>query len=84
MSVPAPAIEVRDLRLAYGTKEVLHGISFEVQRHEIFGVIGPAQSGKSSLLRCFNRTIELVPGATVTGSVRLDGEDTRRVPDVFA
>lgn len=78
------AIEVADLRLAYGTKEVLHGISFEVRRGEIFGVIGPAQSGKTSLLRCFGRTIDFVPDATVTGTVRVDGEDVRRVRDVFA
>lgn len=77
------AIEVADLRLAYGTKEVLHGISFEVRRGEIFGVIGPAQSGKTSLLRCFSRTIDFVPDATVTGTVRVDGEDVRRVRDVF-
>ena len=51
-------IVVRDLRLAYGRKEVIHGISFDIQRNEIFGVIGPAQSGKTSLLRCLNRTID--------------------------
>ena len=84
MSATVPAIEVADLRLAYGTKEVLHGISFAVRRHEIFAVIGPAQSGKSSLLRCCNRTIDLVPEASISGTVRVDGEDVRRVSDVFA
>ncbi len=78
------AVEVEDLRLAYGTTEVLHGVSFDVRRHEVFAIIGPAQSGKSSLLRCLNRTIDLVPGATVSGTVRVGGEDVRRVRDVFA
>ena len=55
-------IEVSELRLAYGTKEALRGVSFEVNRNEILGVIGPAQSGKTSLLRCLNRTIDLTPG----------------------
>lgn len=77
-----PKIEARDLRLAYGTKEVLHGISFEVQPHEIFAVIGPAQSGKTSLLRCINRTIEFTPGASASGTLRVDGEDVRRVRDL--
>ena len=46
-----PHMEVRDLRLAYDSKEVLHGISFDVYHNEILAVIGPAQSGKRSLLR---------------------------------
>ena len=77
-------IEVEDLRLAYSGREVLHGIRFDIHRNEIFGIIGPAQSGKSSLLTCLNRTIDFVAGATVTGSIRLDGQDVRRVKDVFA
>jgi len=76
-------IEVQDLRLAYSGREVLHGVSFDVQRNEIFAIIGPAQSGKSSLLRCLNRTIDFDAGASVTGTIRLDGVDVRRVKDVF-
>jgi len=78
------AIEVEDLHLSYGGKEVLHGISFDLYRNEILGVIGPAQSGKSSMLRCLNRTIDFDADARVSGTIRLDGEDVRRVRDVFA
>jgi len=77
-------IAVEDLRLAYGAHEVIHGISFEVHRNEIFAVIGPAQSGKSSLLRCLNRTIEFAANASVTGKIRVDGEDIGQARDVFA
>jgi len=76
-------IQVQDLRLRYGPKEVIHGISFDVYRHEILGIIGPSQSGKSSLLRCINRTIEFTPGAKVSGAVKVDGEDVRQVRDVY-
>jgi len=76
-------IQVQDLRLRYGPKEVIHGISFDVYRHEILGIIGPSQSGKSSLLRCINRTIEFTPGAKVSGAVKVDGEDVRQVKDVY-
>ena len=79
-----PHIEVKDLQLAYGPKEVIHGISFDVHRNEILGVIGPAQSGKTSLLRCINRTIEFTPGARMQGVLRVDGEDVRQAADVFA
>ena len=78
------AVEVEDLHLSFGGKEVLHGISFDIRRNEILGIIGPAQSGKSSLLRCFNRTIDFDADARVSGTIRLDGEDVRRVRDVFA
>jgi phosphate transport system ATP-binding protein len=77
------AVEVEDLHLSYAGREVLHGISFDIYRNEILGIIGPAQSGKSSLLRCFNRTIDFEANARVTGSIRLDGEDVRRAKDVF-
>ena len=77
-------IEVRDLRLAYGGREVLHGISFDVHRNEILAVIGPAQSGKTSMLRCLNRTIDFTASATVSGTVRVGGEDVRKMSDVFA
>jgi phosphate transport system ATP-binding protein len=84
MDAPAPAISVADLRVAYGGREVLHGITFEIPRNEIFAVIGPAQSGKSTLLRCLNRTLEHTPGARMTGTVVVDGADVARVRNVHA
>jgi phosphate transport system ATP-binding protein len=77
-------IEVHDLRLRYGQKEVIHGISFDVCPNEIFGIIGPAQSGKTSLLKIINRTIDFTPDARVSGIVKVDGEDIRKINDVFA
>jgi phosphate transport system ATP-binding protein len=79
----APKIEVDDLRLAFGSLEVLHGISFQVRANEILGVIGPARSGKTTLLRCINRTFEATPGARMSGTIRLDGADTQK-QDVHA
>ncbi|MBI4325712.1 MAG: ATP-binding cassette domain-containing protein [Chloroflexi bacterium] len=77
-------VEVADLRLSYGAKEVIHGITFDIYENEILGVIGPAQSGKTSLLRCLNRTIDFSPNAHLSGAIRVDGEDVRRTQDVFA
>ena len=79
---PDPHIAVADLRLAYGNREVLHGISFTVRRHEIFGIIGPAQSGKTSLLRCLNRTVDFIPRTHVSGTITVDGRDVLRSGDV--
>jgi len=77
-------IDVGDLRLAYGPKQVIHGISFSVFANEIFSIIGPAQSGKTSLLRCLNRTIGFTAGTKVSGSVKVDGEDVATIRDVFS
>jgi phosphate transport system ATP-binding protein len=76
-------ISVNDLRLSYGTAEVIHGISFDVRRNEIFSIIGPAQSGKTSLLRCLNRTITFTPGTNVSGTIKVDGQDTGTMKNVF-
>ena len=83
MSAALKKIEVENLRLSYGSKEVIHGISFDIEPNEILGVIGPAQSGKTSLLRCINRTMEFNASAKMSGTIRVDGEDTAKMRDVY-
>jgi len=83
MTSSQPQIRVQDLRVSYGPKEVIHGISFEVPKNEIFAVIGPAQSGKSSLLRCLNRTLEFVASARAHGLVEVEGENVQHVRNVY-
>ena len=46
-----PAISVRDLRVNYGEREILHGVSFDVQPGETLVILGGSGSGKSTLLR---------------------------------
>ena len=82
-AVTETKISVRDLRLRYGAKEVIKGISFDIPKNDIFAVIGPAQSGKSSLLRCLNRTIEFVPDARLSGKVEIDGKDVAKERNVY-
>ena len=79
-----PMVEISGLRVRYGRHEALRGITLDVRRNEVLGIIGPAQSGKSTLLKVINRTIEDVPGAMVTGSVKVDGEEVTRIRDVSA
>jgi phosphate transport system ATP-binding protein len=84
MSQATHKIQVEGLRVSYASQEVIHGITFDVEPNEILAIIGPAQSGKTSLLRCLNRTIDFTVGAAVRGTIKVDGEDVRRVKDVFA
>jgi phosphate transport system ATP-binding protein len=76
-------IEIQNLTVRYGTKEVLKGITLDIYRNEILGVIGPAQSGKTTILKTINRTIDFVPEAYVEGTVKVDGENVKDVKNVF-
>jgi phosphate transport system ATP-binding protein len=75
-------IEISNLAVKYGQSAALKGISLEVYTNEILGIIGPAQSGKSTLLKVINRTIEFVPGVEVSGTVKIDGENTKDMKSV--
>ncbi len=84
MTTTTPIIEFENVRLSYGAREVLHGVSFTVFKNEIFSIIGPAQSGKTSLLGCLNRTVEHIPGAAMSGTIRINRQDIRKVKNVYS
>jgi phosphate transport system ATP-binding protein len=77
-------LEVRDLSIRYDEKIALHGASFDVYENEIFGIIGPAGSGKTSFLRAINRMDEMTEGMHVTGRIKFDGIDVKEWRDVYA
>lgn len=81
---PGSMVEISNLRVRYGRKEVLRDINLDVHRNEVLGMIGPAQSGKTTLLKAINRTIDNVPDAVVTGSIKVDGEPVLRTRNVAA
>jgi phosphate transport system ATP-binding protein len=76
-------IRFENVSVSYGQKPALRDISLDVPRHQILGIIGPANSGKTTLLRCINRTIDFVAGARVSGRILLDGEDVLRMRNVY-
>jgi phosphate transport system ATP-binding protein len=71
----ADGIVVRDLNAWFGNTHVLHGIGVTIAPKAVTAVIGPSGCGKSTFIRCLNRMHEVVPGARVTGSVRVEGMD---------
>lgn len=77
-------VEIANLCARYGRKEVLRNIALSVARHEILGMIGPAQSGKTTLLKAINRTIDNVPHTAVTGSIKVDGEEVLHTRNLSA
>lgn len=75
-------IEVDGLSVFYGKQKALNALSFSVEPNAIFGIIGPAGSGKTTFLRCLNRTLENVRGAKMQGKIRIDGVDTSTIRPV--
>lgn len=75
-------IRFERVSVRYGARPALKDVSLEVPRRQILGIIGPANAGKTTLLKCINRTIDFVTSAAVSGQVLIDGQDVRRVRDV--
>lgn len=65
----------RDVKVFYGDKQALNGITIDVLRNEVLALIGPSGCGKSTFLRCFNRMNDAIDGCRVEGDITLDGED---------
>lgn len=65
----------QDVKVFYGDKEVLHGITLDIPEHQVTALIGPSGCGKSTFLRCFNRMNDTIEGAKITGLITLDGEN---------
>jgi phosphate transport system ATP-binding protein len=70
-----PIFEVRDVAVAYDDKPAVRGISLDIGRNRITALIGPSGCGKSTLIRCFNRMNDLIPGASVDGSILYHGQN---------
>ena len=68
-------IDIQQLSLWRGGAQVLHEVSFSVNKGEILVIIGPSGSGKSSLLRCLNRLEE-----PASGTIRLQENDIANIP----
>jgi phosphate transport system ATP-binding protein len=66
-------LELEGLAIRSGEGAILQPITLSVAKGEILGIIGPAGSGKSSLLRALNRLIDLDEGVSASGSIYLDG-----------
>ena len=75
MTNSQPHIQFCNVSASYGTKQVLKGLSFDVHRNTVFGIIGPANSGKTTLLKTINRTLDFIGSAKSSGDVLINGEN---------
>ncbi|MGA1128785.1 MAG: ABC transporter ATP-binding protein [Chthoniobacterales bacterium] len=70
----SPALSVTEARAGYGSEDVLQGVSFDLHRGEVLGVVGSNGCGKSTLLRALTGLLPLRGGA-----VRMEGHDLSRL-----
>ena len=68
-------IQVTGINAWFGGVHVLKGIDLTMAPKAVTAIIGPSGCGKSTFIRCLNRMHEVVPGATVSGTVLVEGED---------
>jgi len=68
-------IDIEDLHLHFQANHVLKGISLPVKERRVTAIIGPSGSGKSSLLRCLNRMVDLTDDSRTEGSITFSGRN---------
>ncbi len=74
---------VRELAIRYGAETAIEGVSFDIHEHEIFGIIGPANAGKTSFLKAVNRMDMFNSDMNVSGTITFNGVDISRVRNVY-
>jgi phosphate transport system ATP-binding protein len=75
-------VQFEHTTVRYRHHVALDNISLSVPANSIMGIIGPANSGKTTLLKCINRTIDFVDSARVEGLVAVNGRDVRTFRNV--
>jgi len=68
-------IQVRNLNVHYSGNQALKDVSLDIPKQQITVIMGPSGCGKTTLLKSFNRFLELTDNTSVKGQVLIDGED---------
>jgi len=80
----AVKLEVRDVAIRFGSTMAISGISLDVKENEIFGIIGPANAGKTSFLKALNRMNDFNSEMSIDGEILFEGTNIRDVRNVYA
>ena len=74
-------IVASSLNIFFGRIQALKNVNISIKENEILGIIGPANSGKTSFLRALNRLNDLEANFKISGTIQLDGVDIYRKMD---
>jgi phosphate transport system ATP-binding protein len=77
-------LQVRELAIRYGSTTAISGVNLDVRQNEIFGIIGPANAGKTSFLKSLNRMNDFNSEMSVAGEILFNGTNIREVRNVYA
>jgi phosphate transport system ATP-binding protein len=84
-TAPAPVkIDVKGVSISYSSTPALSGVTLNIRKNEIFGIIGPANAGKTSFLKALNRMDMFNTSMKVAGDIHFDGIDIRKWRNVYA
>jgi branched-chain amino acid transport system ATP-binding protein len=75
----APALELRDVRAAYGPIEVLHGVDLAVPRGSVVGLLGPNGAGKSTTIKVATGLLAATDGCVHVGGRHVNGDRADRI-----
>jgi len=76
------AIEIRDLTYEINEKRIIDGLSLEIYKGEIFGIVGPSGEGKTTLLRLLLRLVEPTKGEIFINGENILEMDNRRLNEI--
>lgn len=68
-------LEARELSIYHNNQRVIEALNLKIPEKQLVAFIGPSGSGKSILLRCFNRLTDLMPQLRVTGNIFYRGRN---------
>ncbi len=76
-------LSVRDLTISYSGVSALSDISLDIRENEVFGIIGPANAGKTSFLKTLNLMDAFNPKMQVLGDILFNGVNIRNIRNVY-
>ncbi len=77
-------LDVKGVTIGYGGVPALSNVTLDVRQNEIFGIIGPANAGKTSFLKAVNRMSDFEVGMKVEGNIFFNGREIRQLRNEYA
>ena len=80
----AAKISVNNLSIFYGDQPAIENVTLDIRENEIFGIVGPANAGKTSFLKALNRMDMFTTGMHFSGDISFGGHNVREIRNLYA